>query len=266
MEMRNLHNADEPSVSQNNRTDNICGNQSENQTAKFQQMEKKDSATKESSNYLKIFFMLLSLLILSIIGLACKNSFSNKSEQAALSPEKILAQTPIAELAVYDFIFSIITKASENESGNISLLIVSGELLGKDIKTEILYRGCVRMKYGVNLAYLGPDKFKIDDNTIRITLPKPCIIGFAEILNEGSCTSEVLAAKSNKWLSRPNTVDLEQRVRRQYQETAPSWVKRFGLEQLVRDRTKEVLKLFLSESIKDKEIIIEFDDYNRGEK
>ena len=189
-----------------------------------------------------------------------------KLERRAI--EETITRMPVAELAVYDFTFEIISRATRNESGNTAALVLTAGMIGKGTSTAILYRGCVNVRYGVDLATLAtsPWRYAITRDAVDIVLPDPGPIGKPRVLSSGPCTSEVLDVYSKKsflkpdtWFNDPVTLDLQKLLREEYQELAPGWAGRFGLDSLTRERTREVMSVFLAPVARGRKVSISFD-------
>lgn len=183
--------------------------------------------------------------------------------------EQSILRMPVAELAVYDFTFEIISRATRTEAGNTAVMVLSAGLMGKGTSTAILYRGCVSVRYGVDLASLAssPWRYSIHPDSIDIRLPEPGPIGKPRVLSSGPCASEVLDVYARKsflkpetWFDDPVTLDLQKLLREEYQALAPGWASRFGLDALSRERTREVMSVFLAPVARGRKINISFDE------
>lgn len=182
--------------------------------------------------------------------------------------EDVITRMPVAELAVYDFTFEIISRATRNEAGNAAALVLSAGLIGEGTSTAILYRGCVSVRYGVDLASLAssPWRYSITRDSIEILLPPPGPVGKPRVLSDGPCASEVLDVYAKKsflkpetWFNDPVTLDLQKLLREQYQLLAAGWASRFGLDALSRARTREVMGVFLSPVARGRRVNVSFE-------
>jgi hypothetical protein len=169
--------------------------------------------------------------------------------------ERMAARLPLAELAVSEFTIEIISRAARTERGATVLRVLSGGAFGADMRTAILYRGCVRVTYGVDLAGFAPGdgRVRVTDDEIELRVPRPRVIGLPRVLNTGACASEVLDVLSSRplsrpgtWFSDPVTHDLQALLRAEYQTQAARWAERYGVEALVRQRTGGVLAAWLA--------------------
>ena len=119
--------------------------------------------------------LIVGLLVIIILSSGCDvqkvvDRFQNPSVQ-------VLKSVNIQELTVYKLSFEVITRVRETEEGNINVQFLSGGLLGKESTIEILYRGCLEMRYGIDIPELTDQYYQLDADTIKVTLPPPRVIG-----------------------------------------------------------------------------------------
>ena len=173
---------------------------------------------------------------------------------------QILKSVNIQELTVYKLSFEVITRVGETEEGNISVQFLSGGLLGKESTTEILYRGCLEMRYGIDIPELTDQYYQLDADTIKITLPPPRVIGSPQFVTTADCATDVIDTRTDTWFSSPSTIDIVKYTRIELQENLPEWVRQYGFDEKVRERTEQIIKGLFESLFPDLGISISFDD------
>ena len=180
-----------------------------------------------------------------------------KSPDARVS---VLKSINIRELTVYKLSFKVITRASETEEGNISVQFLSGGLLGRGKSTEILYQGCLEMRYGIDIPELTNQHYQLYADTIKLTLPPPRAIGLPQLVTTDDCVTGLIDTRSNNWVFPPNTIDVVKHTRIELQEKLPEWVRQYGLDGKIQERVKQVIKTLFESFFPGRGISISFDD------
>ena len=198
--------------------------------------------------------LLISGLLVVIVLLGAR--YAQKAVRGFQSPDvQVLKSVNIQKLTVYNLFFEVITRVSETEEGDISVWLLSGGLLGKDSKTEILYRGCLKMRYGIDLPELTDQYYQLDADAIKIILPPPGVIGLPQLVTTDVCATDVIDTRPD----RIDTRDIVGRTRSQLQEKLPEWVRQNGFDEKARERTEQILKGLLDGLFPDRRISISFD-------
>ena len=147
---------------------------------------------------------------------------------------------------------------SETEAGDISVQFLSGGLLGKDRKTEILYRACLEIRYGIDLPELTDQYYQLDTDIIQITLPPPRVIGLPQLVTTDDCATDSIDTRTDS--SSSNTTDIIKRARIQLQEELPEWIRQYGFDEKARERAEQVLKGLFEGPFPNRGIAISYDD------
>ncbi|NIR25404.1 MAG: DUF4230 domain-containing protein [Gammaproteobacteria bacterium] len=206
----------------------------------------------------RIFIILCVLLVVGVSSIFTW-FYTRQNEPTVSYLEKKLSGFPIAELAVHEYTFEVFARASETRSGNFAYKILSAGLLDPDSNVQILYRCGVSIEYGVDLKDLS-GRYLVTPDRITLELPPPDVVGKPRIINIGETASEVIAVKYNRLIRKPDTFELENFIRSRCQELAASWPKEFGLDQLARDRVRNLIQQKLAGHAGKRQIDIYFED------
>ncbi len=172
---------------------------------------------------------------------------------------QVLESINIQKLTVYKTSVEVITRATEGEDGNISVQLLTGGLLGRDKRTEILYRGCLDMRYGLDLPELTDKHYQVDADLIKLTLPPPRVIGSPQFVAREDCITDVIRTRSSNWFFSPDTTDIVKYTRIALQEKLPEWMRRYNFDEKVQERTEQVIKDLLESFFPGHKIAITFD-------
>jgi len=210
----------------------------------------------------KSFLTVALLIVIILLGAR----YIQKVVRGFQSPDvrgsdiQILKSVNIQQLTVYSLLFEVITRVSETEEGAISVQLLSGELLGKDTITEILYRGCLKLRYGIDIPELTDQHYQLNADTIKITLPPPHVIGLPQLVTTDDCATDVIDTRSSNWVFSPETRNIVKYTRIELQEKLPEWVRQYGFNEKAQDRTEQVLKDLFESHFPNRGISISFDD------
>ncbi len=199
-------------------------------------------ATLNSSALSRAAFLLMALAFPLLQGCG-----KPAETPAPRDPRAVLRSVPIARLAVCDFTLDVITQAAEDQKGGAVLQISGGRIPEGGDGLQILYRGGVRVTCGVRLEALKDENIRVEGRNVTVTLPNPDLIDRPKVLNEGPYRSAVLDTKNDTswWLFRKDTSGLEHLVREAYQREAGAWITRFGFDEVIKERVREVLRCLL---------------------
>ena len=205
--------------------------------------------------------VLVMLAVIPVVIVLFGARYLRKVVRRFQSPDvQVLKSIDIQKLTAYNLSLEVITRVSETEDGNVSVQLLSGGLLGKDKNTEILYRGCLEMRYGIDIPELTSQHYQLDADTINITLPSPRVIGSPQFVATDDCVTDVIGTRPDTWFSSPDTIDIVKYARIQLQEKLPEWVRQNGFDEKVRDRTEQIIKGLFESLFPDHGIAISFDD------
>jgi len=198
----------------------------------------------------RIIIVVIVLLILAVIAIGMSRKslewpFSGIEPQAA-EPLRLLSSLPVHDLILQEATFDIITKARLDKAGNPVLYFVSAGAFGMGDATLILFRGCVRVQYGLNLNRVGPDCCSVDKNVLTVRLPQPQIIGNPVILTDSMCESRILDVQGEGWWAGyVRRADIQTRIHQEYAKNAARLCEGLGMEQKTKERAEQVLRAFL---------------------
>ena len=202
--------------------------------------------------------LIVWLLVIIILPSGCD---IQKAVRRFQSPSvQVLKSVNIQKLTVYKLSFEVITRVRETEEGDISLQFLSGGLLGKESTTEILYRGCLEMRYGIDIPELTDQYYQLDADPIKITLPPPRVIGSPQFVTTADCATGVIDTRTDTWFSDPSTRHIVKYTRIKLQENLPEWLRRYGFDEKVRERTEQIIKGLFESLFPDREFSLSFDD------
>lgn len=234
-----------------------------NESGRYSTHNLSQSLLKNWKAYLALLFIPVFISIIANVFIYMKDYFENLNVKAKINLEEYVAEMNIAEFSVYEFIFDLITSASVDKNGNIALHIFTGGLAGKGSTDEILYQGCIKIRYGVDLNNLTVNDFEITKDAIKIKLPNPSLVGDPEILKGGGCKSIILDTKSSSFfgMGKVDTLTqlkLQKSINAMYQKDSKHFIRNFNLEKLVKERTINVLRAFLTPLANKRAISITF--------
>ena len=96
----------------------------------------------------------------------------------------------VHELILQEAVLDIITKAEIDEGGNPVLYFVSAGTMGNSKNKQVLFRGCIQIRYGVDMSGTMLEVTSDGNGTILLTLPEPHIIGNPVVLR--GCTESLM--------------------------------------------------------------------------
>ena len=219
------------------------------------------SIKKQLSTQTLLIVGLLVLVGLLVVIVLSDGRYVQKVVRGFQSPSvQVLKSFNIRKLTVYKLSFEVITRVSETEEGNISVHFLSGGLLGKKSSTEILYRGCLEMRYGIDIPKLTDQYYQLDADTIKLTLPPPRVIGSPQLVTTDDCATNMIDTRTDRWFPSPNTTDIVKYTRIKLQENLPEWVRQHGFDEKGRERTEQIVRGLFESLFPDLGISISFDD------
>jgi hypothetical protein len=191
--------------------------------------------------------IILALAIIAIgLGWSSWKGRYLDNTSSETTPAQILSRFPVHDLILQEVNFDIITKAQLDDAGNPILYFVSAGAFGRGSTKLILFRGCVRVRYGLNLTNLQPDVSDVDRGVITIHLPQPQIIGQPIILTEPNCESRILDVQGEGWWAGyVQRAEVQTRIHQEYAKNAPRLCDGLDLERKTKERAEQVLRAFL---------------------
>ena len=104
----------------------------------------------------------------------------------------LLKVVPVYDLILQEATFDIITQAKFDEQGSPMLYFASAGTFGQTQSKLVLFRGCVQIRYGVNMADSKLEVTLDGNGSILVKLPEPRIIGNPIVLTEPPCQSHIM--------------------------------------------------------------------------
>ena len=222
---------------------------------------------------IRTFIVCILLFCLLVLAIGISRKLWNKmyfvNHSNGINPAQILRRFPVHDLILQEVTFDIITKVRLDEAGNPVLYFSSAGTFGKGAVKLILFRGCVRVRYGLNLTNLQPDTSDVDRGVITIILPQPQIIGQPIILTEPNCESRILDVQGEGWWSGYiQRAEIQTRIHQEYAKNAVRLCNGLDLGRKTKERAEQVLRSFLGELLKEQQLtlVLQWQDENAEER
>lgn len=167
-------------------------------------------------------------------------------ESDAGEPLRTLTQLPVHDLVLQEATFDIITKARLDDGGSPVLYFMSAGAFGTGDAKLVLFRGCVRVRYGLNMVHVTPEECDVTDGILTIRLPAPQVIGNPVILTDDTCESRILDVQGEGWWAGyVQRAEVQTRIHQEYAKNAAHLCDGLGMEQKTKERAEQVLRAFL---------------------
>ena len=205
----------------------------------------------------KISLLLVLLLALFMARGSVIRRFTQGVENHRMEPIELLSSFPVQELILQEATFDVITKAQLDEGGHPVLYFASAGAFGQSTSKLVLFRGCVRVRYGVNLKAVSAQSISEQNGTLTLHLPEPQVIGNPVILTEPPYQSRILDVQGEGWWAGyVRRADIQTRIHQQYAKNAAKLCDGLGMEQKTKERAEQVLRAFLQPVLKEKGLTI----------
>ena len=211
--------------------------------------------------------LLLLLLLTSVYAVSKTGCSADRNE---LSPQQrtqeLLRVVAVHELILQEAILDIITKAEIDEHGNPVLYFVSAGSFGNTKLKQVLFRGCLQIRYGVDMAGTVLEVTSDGNGTILLKLPDPRIIGNPVVLTETPYQSVILdVIGEGWWAGRIARAEVQNQIHLEYVKSAAKLCDGLGLEQKTKERAEQVLRAFLKPVLDGKNLVILWGSNNEAE-
>ncbi|OQB74710.1 MAG: hypothetical protein BWX92_02937 [Deltaproteobacteria bacterium ADurb.Bin135] len=171
----------------------------------------------------------------------------------------LLKVVPVYDLILQEATLDIITQAKFDEQGNPLLYFASAGTFGQTQSKLVLFRGCVQIRYGVDMTDTRLEVTSDGNGSILVKLPEPRIIGNPIILTEPPCQSRILDVQGEGWWAgRIARAEVTNQIGHAYVTNAPKICAGLGLEQKTKERAEQVLRAFLKPLLQDKQLVIQW--------
>ncbi len=206
----------------------------------------------------------LVMLLLTMTLFYLTHSTWYPREDNTPSPQEqtreLLKVVPVYDLILQEATLDIITQAKFDEQGNPLLYFASAGTFGQTQSKSVLFRGCVQIRYGVDMTDTKLEVTSDGNGSILVKLPKPRIIGNPIILTEPPCQSRILDVQGEGWWAgRIPRAEVTNQIAQAYVQNAPKLCAGLGLEQKTKERADQVLRAFLKPVLQDKQLIIQWE-------
>ena len=167
---------------------------------------------------------------------------------------------PVYDLILQEATLDIITQAKFDEQGSPLLYFASAGTFGQTQSKLVLFRGCVQIRYGIDMADSKLEVTSDGNGSILVKLPEPRIIGNPIILTEPPCQSHIMAVQGEGWWSgKIPRAEVTNQIAQAYVQNAPKLCAGLGLEQKTKERAEQVLRAFLKPVLQDKQLLIQWE-------
>lgn len=171
----------------------------------------------------------------------------------------LLKVVPVYDLILQEATFDIITQAKFDEQGSPMLYFASAGTFGQTQSKLVLFRGCVQIRYGVNMADSKLEVTLDGNGSILVKLPEPRIIGNPIVLTEPPCQSHIMDVRGEGWWAgRIARAEVTNQIAQAYVQNFPLLCASLGLEQKTKERAEQVLRAFLKPLLQDKQLVIQW--------
>lgn len=192
-----------------------------------------------------------------------KNNIPSPQEQT----RELLKVVPVYDLILQEATLDIITQAKFDEQGSPLLYFASAGTFGQTQSKLVLFRGCVQIRYGVDMADSKLEVTSDGNGSILVKLPEPRIIGNPIILTEPPCQSRILDVQGEGWWAgKIARAEVTNHIAQAYVVNAPKLCAGLGLEQKTKERAEQVLRAFLKPVLGGKQLVIQWTGKVQDEK
>lgn len=203
--------------------------------------------------------VLMALFMLVLVVFIWRSPLVEAVKQCLARSEKnrevlrMLNSLPVRELILQEATFDVITMAEISEEGNPILYFVSAGMLGKNDDKQVLFRGCVRIRFGIDLDIVNSETCSIRDGMLVLQLPLPRMIGNPVILTEPPFESRILDVKGEGWWAGyVERAEVQTQIHQEYAKHAAKLCEGLDLENKTMNRAEQVFQAFLEPLLKDK--------------
>lgn len=208
--------------------------------------------------------LLLLMLLITIVTAIKTGCRAQQEEQVTQhKTQELLRVVAVHELILQEAILDIITKAEIGENGSPVLYFVSAGTMGNPKNKQVLFRGCLQIRYGVDMSGTVLEVTSDGNGTILLKLPEPRIIGNPVVLTEPPYQSMILdVIGEGWWAGRIARAEVQNQIHQEYVKNASVLCDGLGLEEKTKERAEQVLRAFLKPVLADKHLVILWDDNN----
>ena len=186
----------------------------------------------------------LTLLLAAAFWLRSEvlRQFNHGAHKQPIEPLQVLRDLPFQDLILQEATFDIITKARLDDGVNPVLYFASAGGFGKAASKLVLFRGCVRVRYGITLKGLAAEPMPALNGLLTLKLPLPQIMGNPVILTEPPHQSRILDVQGEGWWAGyVQRAEIQTRIHQEYAKKAATLCDGLGMEQKTKERAEEVL-------------------------
>ena len=202
-----------------------------------------------------LVLLLLLAAAYMTIEIGCRPEEHSQSIQQRT--QELLRMVAVHELILQEAVLDIITKAQIDEGGNPVLYFVSAGAFGNTKLKQVLFRGCIQIRYGVDMSGTVLEVTSDGNGTILLKLPEPKIIGNPVVLTEPPCQSRILDVTGEGWWAgRIARAEVQHRIHQEYVKNAARLCDGLGLEGKTKERAEQVLRAFLKPVLNGKNLVI----------